>query len=240
MAHDVSSRNPLDRPRANPAARRSLPALALLAVALAAAPAARASDPGVHAEFVNGAARVTLDGNYAGAHYTVERAEGATQPFRVLGESDVLCTGDCTVLDPDALLGATYWYRFDLFTPDGARHAFGPFAVTIGGTAASGLSASPSPNPLRDRGTVRVTAAIPAGDRAQSSSRATGLPGDVTLVDMGGRVVRTLWRGTLDRLTFDVPFVARDERGQALPPGLYFVVVRAGGHRSISRVAVLR
>jgi hypothetical protein len=87
---------------------------------------------------------------------------------------------------------------------------------------------------------VRVTAAIPAGDRAQSSSRATGLPGDVTLVDMGGRVVRTLWRGTLDRLTFDVPFVARDERGQALPPGLYFVVVRAGGHRSISRVAVLR
>jgi hypothetical protein len=57
---------------------------------------------------------------------------------------------------------------------------------------------------------------------------------------MGGRVVRTLWRGTLDRLTFDVPFAARDARGQPLPPGLYFVVLRAGQHRSISRVAVVR
>ena len=59
-------------------------------------------------------------------------------------------------------------------------------------------------------------------------------------MDMGGRVVRTLWRGTLDRLTFDVPFAARDSRGQALAPGLYFVVLRAGTHRSITRVAVIR
>jgi hypothetical protein len=62
----------------------------------------------------------------------------------------------------------------------------------------------------------------------------------VTLVDMTGRVVRTLWRGTLDRLTFEVPFTARDDHGRAIPPGLYFVVVRAGEHRSISRVAVVR
>jgi hypothetical protein len=156
--------------QATPGARLQLPALALLLLA-AAAPAARASDPGVHAEFVNGAGRVTLDGSYA---------------------------------------------------------------------PAAGFGTSPSPNPLRDRGTLRVTAAIPAGDRAQNPARANGLPGEVTLVDMGGRVVRTLWRGTLDRLTFDVPFAARDARGQPLPPGLYFVVLRAGQHRSISRVAVVR
>jgi hypothetical protein len=57
---------------------------------------------------------------------------------------------------------------------------------------------------------------------------------------MSGRVIRTLWRGTLDRLTFDVPFSSRDEQGRAIPPGLYFVVVRAGEHRSISRIAVVR
>ena len=57
---------------------------------------------------------------------------------------------------------------------------------------------------------------------------------------MSGRGVRTLWSGTLDRLTFDVPFVARDSRGRPLAPGLYFVVLRAGSHRSISRVAVIR
>ena len=100
------------------------------------------------------------------------------------------------------------------------------------GSPAQGLGASPSPNPLHDRGTLRVRAGDPA--------RATGLPGEVTLVDMTGRVIRTLWRGRLDRLVFDVPFTARDDRGQPIPPGLYFVVVRAGEHRSISRVAVLK
>jgi hypothetical protein len=102
------------------------------------------------------------------------------------------------------------------------------------------LGASPSPNPLHDHGTLRVAAALAAGARAGNPARATGLPGEVTLVDMTGRVVRTLWRGTLDRLTFEVPFTARDDHGRAIPPGLYFVVVRAGEHRSISRVAVVR
>jgi hypothetical protein len=228
------------RPRATAAMGLASPVVALLLLMLAMVPVARAADPGVHSDFLNGAVRVTLDGSYAGARYTVQRAEGPSQPFRVLGQRDALCTGDCYVLDSDALVGATYWYRFDLVAADGTPRAFGPFAVTIGGTPANGLSASPSPNPLRDRGTLRVTAAIPAGDRSLSPARATGLPGEVTLVDMGGRVVRTLWRGTLDKLTFDVPFVARDVRGQMLPPGLYFVVLRAGQHRSISRVAVLR
>lgn len=225
------------RPRAAFAAW--LPAWVGLVLAMLA-PSARAADPGVHSDIVNGVARVMLDGSFAGSRYTALRAEGANQPYRVLGERDALCTGDCYVIDRDALVGATYWYRFDLVTGDGTQRTYGPYPVTVGGAAASGLSASPSPNPLRDRGSLRVTAAIPAGDRALSQSRATGLPGEVTLVDMGGRVVRTLWRGTLDRLTFDVPFVARDAHGQALPPGLYFVVVRAGQHRSISRVAVLK
>jgi hypothetical protein len=201
---------------------------------------AHAAETGVHTDFLNGAVRVTLDGSFVGARYTVERADAEHMYYRVVGNRDALCTGDCYVLDSDALVGATYWYRFDLTAADGTPHSYGPYPVTIGGVAANGLSASSSPNPLRDHGMLRVTAAIAAGDRAGSPARATGLPGEVTLVDMTGRVVRTLWRGTLDRLTFDVPFVARDARGQALPPGLYLVVVRAGEHRSISRVAVLR
>jgi hypothetical protein len=188
---------------------------------------------------MNGVARVTLEGSYTGSRYSVFRADGPTHPARLLGERDALCTGDCYVIDEDALVGATYWYRFDVTTAQGVMRTFGPVAVTIGGPAV-GLKASSSPNPLRDRGTIRVTAAIPAGQRAGNPGRATGLPGDVSLVDMGGRVVRTLWSGTLDQLTFDVPFSARDGRGQMLPPGLYFVVIRAGDHRSISRVAIVR
>ena len=213
-------------------------AAVLLVVSSGGASVARAGEPAIRAEIFNGTARITLEGSYVGARYTVRRADAQGQPFEVLGVQDALCTGDCTVLDPDALVGATYLYRFDVTGADGVR-TYGPYAVTIG-RAVDGLGASPSPNPLHDRGTLRVSAGLAAGARAGNAARATGLPGEVTLVDTSGRVLRTLWRGTLDRLTFEVPFVARDEQGRAIPPGLYFVVVRAGEHRSISRVAVVR
>src|SRR5262245_3067328 len=133
-------------------------------------------------------ARITLDGSYAGSRYTVRRAETHGQRFHVLGVHDALCTGDCTILDPDALVGATYLYRFDLTGPDGVPRAYGPYAVTIGGRAAEGLGASPSPNPLRDKGTLRVTAALPAGQRAGNQGSAMGLPGEGVIVVKGDRV----------------------------------------------------
>jgi len=213
----------------------------LITVLLLAWPfAAHATGPRVRAELLDGMPRITLEGSWNGSRYSVERSAVEGAAGVVIGERDALCTGDCYVLDRDALLGATYYYLFDVTDPDGVRRRFGPFEVTIGERAASGLSASMSPNPLRERGTVRVTAALPAGARASSAAYATGLPGEVTLVDTNGRQLATLWSGTLDRLTFDVPFTARDSRGNRLPAGLYFIVLRAGEHRTISRVAVVR
>jgi hypothetical protein len=209
------------------------------AALLAGAPAARAAEPRVRTDMLDGVPRIFLEGNYVGSRYTVERSARAGAAGVTVGERDALCTGDCYVLDPDALVGGTYHYRFDLLGPEGFR-SYGPYEVTIGGRAASGLSASLSPNPLRDRGTVRVTAALPAGARAGNPASAIGLPGDVTLMDTNGRTIRTLWRGRFDRLVFDVPFSTRDERGARLPAGLYFLVVRVGEHRTISRVAVVR
>lgn len=207
---------------------------------LAAAPGARAGAPAIRSDMLNGVARIVLEGSYGGSRYSVERSGGPRSPGVLVGARDALCTGDCFVLDLEALEGATYWYRFEVTGPDGVTRIHGPQAVTIGPRAATGLSAAPSPNPVRDRGSVRITAGLAAGQRAADPGSATGLPGEVTLVDMSGRVLRRLWSGRLDRLTFDVPFTARDARGNALPPGLYFIVLRAGEHRTISRVAVVR
>lgn len=220
-------------------------AAALLAAALLSWPlAAGAAEPRIRADLVNGVPRILLEGSYAGcfsgSRYTVTRSATAGLAGEVLVERDALCTGDCYVLDDEALVGGTYFYRFDVTGTDGQMRTYGPFEVIIGGKAATGLSASLSPNPLRDRGTVRVTAALTAGARVTDSASAMGLPGEVTLVDMSGRTLRTLWTGTLDRLTFDVPFKARDARGNRLPAGLYFIVLRAGDHRTITRVAVVR
>jgi hypothetical protein len=220
-------------------ARPLFPSL-IAAALVVAAPAVRAEDVLIRAEWLGGEVRIVLAGSHVGSRYTVERSAGPRSAGVVVGERDALCTGDCYVLDPGVLLGGTYWYRFDVTGPDGVTRAFGPLPVTIGDRAANGLSASLSPNPLRDRGTVRITAGLAAGARAGDAGRATDLPGEVTLMDPSGRVLRTLWSGTLDRLTFDVPFVARDARGERLPTGLYFIVLRAGTHRTLSRIVVVR
>jgi hypothetical protein len=212
----------------------------LVILMLAGGALAAHADPRVRAEMLDGTPRIVLVGTWYGSRYSVERSAIAGAPGEVIGERDALCTGDCYVVDRDALVGATYYYLFDVTDPDGVRRRFGPYEVTIGGRPASGLSASMSPNPLRDRGTVRVTAALAAGARSGSAAYATGLPGEVTLVDTNGREIVKLWSGTLDRLTFDVPFTARDSRGSRLPAGLYFIVLRAGEHRTISRVTVVR
>ena len=213
--------------------------LAIGALATATLPV-RAEAPRIRCDLLDGVARIRLQGSYVGSRYAVERSDGPLGAGVQLCDQNTLCVAECVVVDETALVGATYWYRFDVISPDGTLRSYGPQAVTIGDREATGLSAAPSPNPLRDRGTIRVTAGLAAGQRAGNPSSATGLQGEVSLVDMTGRVLRTLWSGKLDRLTFDVPFRALDARGNALPPGLYFIVIRAGEHRTISRVAVVR
>src|SRR5262245_24261813 len=90
--------------------------VAAVVLMTASASALAAPEPSVRAEFLNGAVRVVLEGSYPGARYTVGRGDSPVGPMRVVGERDALCTGDCYVLDPDALAGATYWYRFDMIT----------------------------------------------------------------------------------------------------------------------------
>jgi len=192
---------------------------------------------GVRVDDLDGVPRISLEGSWAGSRYTILRADGAT--FRPVTEANSLCTGDCFVVDRQALQGGTYQYRFDLQTPDGAFRQFGPYEVTIGAPA-TGLSARVHPSVLRDRGTLRIVAGLAAGERRSDPARATQLDAEVTLHDLRGARVRTLFRGRLDRLTFDVPFEARDEAGLRLAPGHWFIRLRAGEHVAHSRVTVAR
>src|SRR5262245_27999932 len=152
--------------------RRLAPVLCVAAL-LAATPATpRAGEVGVRQDRLEGATRIFLEGNYVGSRYAVERSNTAFTPGVNVGERFALCTGDCVVIDTEALVGATYFYAFDVIDRDGFPKKYGPFEVTIGGRAATGLSASLSPNPMRDRGTVKITAALPIGARATSTASA--------------------------------------------------------------------
>ena len=67
-----------------------------------------------------------------------------------------------------------------------------------------------SPNPLKPEGTLEFTLSSPG-------------PVTLRLYDVSGRCVRTLIRGaTYEAGEHEVPFAARNERGEALPSGVFF------------------
>jgi len=212
--------------------------VALTLIALGCSTLAFAADSRFHVDDLGDATRIRLEGSFANSYYTVVRGDHAEGPFTPLTESSTLCLGECAIIDHDALRGATYWYRFDVIAPDGTFLQFGPAALTIG-QPLDGMSAIALPSPLRGRGVIRVTAAFAAGARAGNAASATELPGEITLFDVRGRVARRLFRGTLDRLTFDLAWDGTDDTGRRLAPGLYFLAFRAGERRTISRVTLL-
>ena len=191
------------------------------------------ADPGVRVDMLGGQARVALIGDYSGARYTVFRGDAASSQLVPISESAALCTGDCFVFDAAAQVGGTYQYRFDLLTASGALVSYGPYRVSIG-VPVSGFAMRALASPWRGAGLLRVSAGL-AG-----ASVASQLPGRVTLHDVSGRMVRELWRGRLDKLTFDVAWDGRDAHGALAAPGVFLARFEAGSHVSAARVVVTR
>ncbi len=81
----------------------------------------------------------------------------------------------------------------------------------------------PQPNP--SRGAVRLSLTVPRrGDV------------EVTVVDVGGRRINTLHRGTAAAGVLDLPWDGRDTRGSAVPAGLYFAEARLGAEHTRARI----
>jgi len=86
---------------------------------------------------------------------------------------------------------------------------------------------SARPNPTRGMTNLSFTL-----DRAA--------PTRVMIVDVAGRLVRTLVSRSLQAGPHAASWDGRDERGRDAPAGIYFAVVRSGERRATSRIALLR
>lgn len=105
-----------------------------------------------------------------------------------------------------------------------------PDVIAVDPVPAAALELAAYPNPFNPRLTVSFR--VPEA--------ATG-PVSVLLLDAGGRLVRTLASGVPmtagpHRLDWD----GRDERGQAVPSGVYLVRASAGAQRGLTRVSLVR
>jgi len=207
--------------------RRTI-ALSIATLALLAGLAV--AGPEVTVTYRAGIPVIQLAGSFPGSSYTVFRAAAGEAEYRAISDAEILCIGECSVADYDALPGRTYLYRFDLAMPGGRAESFGPYAITI--PREQPLSARIAPNPGRGPATISVTL--------------SGRPGDppvdveIALYDVQGRVLRTLHRGPLARGTTPLAWNGRDGDGRVLGSGLYFLRLRSAVGGFTARVVRTR
>ncbi|MHB8079991.1 MAG: M28 family peptidase [Candidatus Krumholzibacteriia bacterium] len=128
--------------------------------------------------------------------------------------------------------GAERLYRLDLVTAAGARS---PVTAPLAAPASAGGA---GPDGLRPRLTVGHD---PAADGVLLTM-AGGRPGPAALrlYDLGGRLVRDLWRGWLPADGLTVPWDGRDERGRPVAAGLYLARLGTDGGEAVARVTRIR
>lgn len=194
--------------------RRLLAGL-LISIGSGALAAPVAAETGVRLDYRDGFLRVILEGAYGGSYYQVFRSGERVGNYDPLSADYTLCTGDCFVTDFQAFPGETYFYRFDV-KPDGLPLvSYGPYAVTVPDTP---FGVRVWPNPSNRPMTIELS--LPGNTRLQGS-----LTAEARLIDLQGRVVRTLHSGTIGRGRTTVTWDGRGDRGQPLGAGLYFLRV---------------
>jgi hypothetical protein len=118
----------------------------------------------------------------------------------------------------------------------GLVRAVHPFQATV--QASAGLE--PAAAPGLDRLSVRATPnPLVLGTEFQLTLPAAGAA-EISVVDVAGRVRRTLATGVLAAGEQRVGFDGRDARGEALPSGVYLVRVALGAERAETRLLILR
>ena len=185
------------------------------------------ADPGIGVTYFDGIMRVRLDGSYPGSYYQIWRSDELLGQVTAVTAANVLCTGDCLVNDPDFIPGHTYYYRFDLNVPGQGFISYGPYAVTVPDTP---FAARLWPNP--GTGITSIELSLPGGRRDAP------LEVDARILDLQGRVVRSLRRGPLARGVTTVTWDGRGDSGQQLGAGLYFL--RFSAPLGISTKRVIR
>lgn len=158
----------------------------------------------------------------------VERAMAADGPFEAI-PVELANEGEMgTALDTGALPSVTYHYRLRVADRRGEISYMGLASAQRLDVLADGVHlAAPQPNPSRHSATFHF---------------ALGQAEHVTLsvVDAGGRLVRTLESGMMPAGEYTRIWDGTSERAGKVPAGLYFVQLRTSQGLSTQRLAFIR
>ena len=159
---------------------------------------------------------------------TVERALDAAGPWAPqpteVSRQGAYTTAIDTRVDP----GVTYWYRLRVTDREGEVQVLGLVSARrdIESTLRVALGA-PAPNPA-------------AAGTTLSFRIGQAQPVKLTICDVSGRQVRTLADGTLASGDHTRQWDGRDERGEAVSAGIYFVRLSTASGVKTQRVTIVR
>jgi hypothetical protein len=176
----------------------------------------------------------TTPGREADVRYRVERAiaVGGSPPAFLPLHAEPLDANEFVDADRGAPAGATAGVRYRLIAVNGlgAEYVLGERAVALDAALPAGRLLSVSPNPAPG-GAARILHRV-ASDLFTTS---------VAIYDVAGRHVRTLAEGRLAPGVRESVWDGRDDRGAAVPAGVYFVRSSiAPGEVASQRVVVVR
>ena len=166
----------------------------------------------------------TDGGNDGGFH--VDRSLNAAGPWTRITPELLRGSSTFEFVDRDAEAGVTYAYRLAMVDGEGRETTTGAISASRSAPLRFALH-RPRPNPARNVSTIPFTL-----DRAAATS--------VRIVDVTGRVVRTLASRSLPAGAHSESWDGRDQRGRLAASGVYFAVVRAGDRELRTRLALLR
>jgi hypothetical protein len=159
------------------------------------------------------------------SNVALERADRAEGPWAAL-PAELRSEGGVTVaLDRDPQRGRTYFYRI-VATLGGERTVFGPLSATAGVMPTEFALSRPAPNP--SSGTTRIDFVVPKECRVK-----------LDVVDLMGREVAVLTEGTYRPGRYQAAWSGSGARG-AVPVGVYFIQLKAGGKTFVQRITVAR
>jgi hypothetical protein len=142
-------------------------------------------------------------------------------------------SGALVYMDDTAEPGVTYSYWVQVHEPDGTSFMNGPLSGRVESRGSITLARPATPNPVR--GSTLFEYAI-----GSDIALAGAVPVTLQLLDLQGRVTRTLHRGDQSAGKYKVTWNLRDDHGARVTPGVYFLRFHAGPVNQQQKVMVVR
>lgn len=162
------------------------------------------------------------------AGFVVERRQNGASSFERIGNVVPAHSGsDYEATDTGAQPGASYTYRIGALSGSGEPRWLAQASVTLPLADVDRLQLAASPNPTSSELMLTLELPRPA-------------TGTLEIVDLAGRLVRTVHAGALPAGRSSLRWDARDRAGARVQPGLFLARAEIAGERCVRKVVIAR